>query len=268
MSNNALEATPQERKAREGSSFLAYVDAAGCYADFHALRHTCGSLLAASGCHVKVAQSIMRHSTIDLTMSRYTHVYAGQEADAVSARPERESAKATGTYDDDPPQNARGRPRIDDRLKGETGVGKNQFAQHRGREGATAAASESRSTSATTEPTRVASGAGARLCSETSAQTHDEICAQRFAKSFDKSGALPCISVRCDAQKADTGDSEKTLVNTDDTAYLQGQTATDVHSSAKIERRFPKPQVRGSSPLGRNGESSGERRRQPVSRGA
>jgi hypothetical protein len=81
-----------------------YVDAAGRFADFHSLRHTCGSLLAASGCHPKVAQSIMRHCTIDLTMSRYTHVFAGQEADAVAALPDLDTpaagaAKATGTDD-------------------------------------------------------------------------------------------------------------------------------------------------------------------------
>jgi len=81
---------------------LKYVDAAGRYADFHGLRHTCGSLLAASGCHPKVAQTIMRHCTIDLTMSRYTHVFAGQEADAVAAlpdlgKPAKGTAKATGT---------------------------------------------------------------------------------------------------------------------------------------------------------------------------
>ena len=83
---------------------LKYVDAAGRYADFHGLRHTCGSLLAASGCHPKVAQTIMRHCTIDLTMSRYTHVFAGQEADAVAAlpdlgKPAAGEAKATGTDD-------------------------------------------------------------------------------------------------------------------------------------------------------------------------
>ena len=95
--------SPQERQKREGSSFLSYQDAAGRYADFHALRHTAGSLLAASGAHPKVAQSIMRHSTIELTMSRYTHVFAGQEADAVAAlpgldvAPVKQSARATGT---------------------------------------------------------------------------------------------------------------------------------------------------------------------------
>ena len=94
--------TPEERKAREATSFLTYVDAAGRFADFHSLRHTCGSLLASSGVHPKVAQSIMRHCTIDLTMSRYSHVFAGQEASAVSALPDlgrraSNNAMATGT---------------------------------------------------------------------------------------------------------------------------------------------------------------------------
>jgi len=95
--------SPQERAKREGTSFLCYVDSAGRYADFHALRHTCGSLLAASGVHPKVAQSLMRHSDINLTMSLYTHTLASQEADAVAALPSLDvppivqHAKATGT---------------------------------------------------------------------------------------------------------------------------------------------------------------------------
>ncbi len=96
--------TPEEKQRRKESSFLSAYDDAGRVVDFHALRHTCGSLLAASGAHPKVAQSIMRHSTIELTMSRYTHVFAGQEADALAAlpdlaRPVAESAKRTGTDD-------------------------------------------------------------------------------------------------------------------------------------------------------------------------
>ena len=38
------------------------------------LRHTAGTLLAASGVHPKVAQSVRRRSGINLTMSRYSHV--------------------------------------------------------------------------------------------------------------------------------------------------------------------------------------------------
>jgi len=81
---------------------IAYVDDAGRYADFHALRHTTGSWLAANGVHPKVAQAIMRHSDINLTMSRYTHIFRGQEAAAVAklpdlTTPDRQSQKATGT---------------------------------------------------------------------------------------------------------------------------------------------------------------------------
>ena len=70
--------------------------------DFHSLRHTTGSLLAASGVHPKVAQVIMRHSDINLTMSRYTHTLRGQESEAVESLPDlslpsKQAQKATGT---------------------------------------------------------------------------------------------------------------------------------------------------------------------------
>jgi len=84
----------------------AYIDGAGRYADFHSLRHTTGSLLAASGVHPKIAQSLMRHSDINLTMPRYTHTLTGQEAKAIESLPDlslpdiqTQGAKATGTYD-------------------------------------------------------------------------------------------------------------------------------------------------------------------------
>ena len=80
--------TPQDRDAQRKTSFLLSPDDAGHVVDFHSLRHTTGSLLAAAQVHPKVAQSIMRHSSIELTMSRYTHVFAGQEADAVAALPD------------------------------------------------------------------------------------------------------------------------------------------------------------------------------------
>ncbi len=83
---------------------IPYVDDSGRYADFHALRHSTGSLLAASGAHPKVVQSIMRHSDINMTMSRYTHIFRGQESEAVAGLPdlslpskEKQKAVATGT---------------------------------------------------------------------------------------------------------------------------------------------------------------------------
>ena len=70
--------------------------------DFHSLRHTTGNLLAASGVHPKVAQAIMRHSDINLTMSRYTHTLRGQESEAVESLPDlslpsQQAQKVTGT---------------------------------------------------------------------------------------------------------------------------------------------------------------------------
>jgi len=74
----------------------------GFFFDFHAQRHQTGTLLAANGVHPKVAQSIMRHSDINLTMSRYTHVLTGQKAQAVESlpdlsKPSKEKASETGT---------------------------------------------------------------------------------------------------------------------------------------------------------------------------
>ena len=57
------------------AALIDYVDDAGRYADFHSLRHTTGSLLAASGVHPKIAQEIMRHGDINLTMSLYCRIH-------------------------------------------------------------------------------------------------------------------------------------------------------------------------------------------------
>ena len=73
----------------------------GKYADLHALRHTCGSWLAAAGVHPKVIQRVLRHSTITLTMDKYTHAFKGDEAAAIAKLPDLtaqpEAAQATGT---------------------------------------------------------------------------------------------------------------------------------------------------------------------------
>lgn len=96
-----LAATGEEDESeRTVKEAIPYVDEAGRYVDFHALRHTCGTWLAACGVHPKVMQQIMRHCDINLTM-RYTHVLTGQQAQAVSSLPDLslgQSAK-TGTHD-------------------------------------------------------------------------------------------------------------------------------------------------------------------------
>ena len=49
------------------------MDDDGCYADFHALRHTYLSRLGRSGANPKVMQRLARHTTVELTLGRYTH---------------------------------------------------------------------------------------------------------------------------------------------------------------------------------------------------
>ena len=49
-------------------------DSAGHVLDFHSLRHTFGTNLALAGVAPKIAQELMRHSDINLTMGTYSHV--------------------------------------------------------------------------------------------------------------------------------------------------------------------------------------------------
>jgi len=66
---------------------IAYKDARGRVADFHALRHTFISNLARAGVHPRSAQAVARHSTIDLTMNVYTHVDVADLADDIESLP-------------------------------------------------------------------------------------------------------------------------------------------------------------------------------------
>jgi len=66
---------------------LAYQDEAGRVFDFHALRHQFISNLAAAGVHPKVAQQLARHSSITLTMDRYTHLSVADVAGALEELP-------------------------------------------------------------------------------------------------------------------------------------------------------------------------------------
>jgi len=47
-------------------------------------RHTCGTLLAFLKVHPKVAQAVLRHSQISMTMDVYTHVVGSDEREAVA----------------------------------------------------------------------------------------------------------------------------------------------------------------------------------------
>lgn len=81
-------ATDEERQRRlTNGNFLMYRDSAGRYADFHALRHTFITNLTRGNVNPRLAQSLARHSTITLTMDRYSHVTADDAAAALGVLP-------------------------------------------------------------------------------------------------------------------------------------------------------------------------------------
>ena len=88
---------------------IPYRDKLGRVFDFHALRHQFISNLARAGTHPKEAQTLARHSTITLTMDRYTHlgmydmVAALEKLPAIApAGSESEAAVARATGADGP----------------------------------------------------------------------------------------------------------------------------------------------------------------------
>ena len=93
---------PDEYAQRQESDFLLDVNHEGQVFDFHSLRHTCGAWLARAGVYPNVVKTVMRHSTIKLTMDTYGHLFPGEEADAVTRLSDifgtaPESLQATGT---------------------------------------------------------------------------------------------------------------------------------------------------------------------------
>ena len=67
---------------------VLYRDDKGGVADFHALRHTFITNLAEGGVHPKIAQTLARHSSITLTMDRYTHPRRDDERAALDTLPD------------------------------------------------------------------------------------------------------------------------------------------------------------------------------------
>jgi hypothetical protein len=88
-----------EKKKREKSSFLASPDYHGCVVDFHSLRNTFITNLSLSGVQPKAAQTLARHSDINLTMNTCTMLRVLDQAAAVEASlpvPEAKGRKAGG----------------------------------------------------------------------------------------------------------------------------------------------------------------------------
>jgi len=85
---------------------IPYEDGAKQVFDFHALRGQYITALVKSGATPKVAQELARHSDPQLTFNTYTHLSVPDKTAALEALPpmqtdlpEREAARATGTYD-------------------------------------------------------------------------------------------------------------------------------------------------------------------------
>ncbi len=92
--------------AATGSDYVSpipYEDAQGRRADFHSLRHSFITNLCNGGVHPKAAQSLARHSTITLTLDRYTHLALADQRGALNALPDlstpaaSQAVRATGT---------------------------------------------------------------------------------------------------------------------------------------------------------------------------
>jgi integrase len=66
---------------------IPYQDGAGRFLDFHSLRHTFGTNLARAGVAPKVAQELMRHSDVNLTLGIYSHMEMSDLAGAVGKLP-------------------------------------------------------------------------------------------------------------------------------------------------------------------------------------
>jgi len=102
---------PDERVVHVGSRFresfkkdhesvkIKRQDASERYFDFHALRHSFASWLAQAGTHPKVAQELLRHTDIRLTLKHYTHTTPEQQASALAALPTLENGAPNSTTD-------------------------------------------------------------------------------------------------------------------------------------------------------------------------
>ncbi len=90
-----------ERCKREASDYLSAENHDGHKLDFHALRHTCGVWAAQGGASPKAIQTLMRHSSITLTLDTYGHLLPDEAAETVHRMPDVEPLRfrLTGTDD-------------------------------------------------------------------------------------------------------------------------------------------------------------------------
>ena len=102
---NLPEKTAKMFQADLEAAGIAIRDGSGRVADFHALRHTFITNLVKGGVSPKVAQTLVRHSTITLTMDRYSHLELHDQAAALDVLPgmtETEAESITYTRPNEP----------------------------------------------------------------------------------------------------------------------------------------------------------------------
>jgi integrase len=79
--------SPDEEKHRAETDFLQYKNKHGLFADFHCLRHTFITNLGKAKVDLKTAQTLARHSTVELTANIYTHIDQQEQIDAINSLP-------------------------------------------------------------------------------------------------------------------------------------------------------------------------------------
>ena len=93
--------TMDEHREYLKAAGIDWKDSEGRRADFHALRHTYGTLLSKAGVSPREAMELMRHTDLRLTMKVYTDPRIFDLAGAVeklpTIPPRRQAAQATGT---------------------------------------------------------------------------------------------------------------------------------------------------------------------------
>lgn len=89
--------TPLEESNVAGRDFKPLLAEAGLpNIRFHDLRHTCASLLLARGINAKVVQELLGHSSITVTLDRYSHLLEDMQGTAADAMDDLFGADETG----------------------------------------------------------------------------------------------------------------------------------------------------------------------------
>jgi integrase len=78
--------TPLRSRSFALRSFKPLLKSAGLLdIRFHDLRHTCATLLLSRGHHPKLVQELLGHSSVAITLDRYSHVMPGMSDQTAAA---------------------------------------------------------------------------------------------------------------------------------------------------------------------------------------